>query len=132
MIMSRMGLLILSYVVSGISCLGFALFSGNMILSSVSLALNGFFLGIVYPATYSELGDLSSRIGTSGSSFGILFSSQLIGSSVFGYLGGYFSDTFGLASVFKLTSILLILSVVIVSVWNYRYRPSFMRIATEQ
>ncbi|MEM0156335.1 MAG: MFS transporter [Thermoplasmataceae archaeon] len=124
--MSRMKLLILSYIVSGMSCLSFALFSGNILPSTISLALNGFFLGIVYPATYSELGDLSSRLGSSGSSFGILFSSQLIGSSIFGYLGGYFSYTYGLASVFELTSFLLILSVGIVSIWSYRFRPTFL------
>lgn len=125
-LMSRMKLLSISFLVSGVTCLGFAFLSGSFLLSVGFLAMNGLFLGIVYPATYSELGELFSGQGTSGSSFGILFSSQIVGSSLFGFLGGYFSSTLGLPAIFELTAILLISSVIVVFVWNTRYRPSFL------
>lgn len=120
---SRMGLLSIAYLVSGISSLGFALLSRNLYMAALMLSANGFFLAITYPATYSELAEVSSRERTSGSSFGVLFSSQIVGASLFGFISGYFSRAFGLASIFVLASILLFLSVGIVLIWNSRYRP---------
>lgn len=121
--LSRMGILAVSYLLSGASALGFAVFSGNMLLSAAMLSINGFFLAIKYPATYSELSDVASMEGNTGPSFGMLFSSQIIGASIFGYLSGYFSGLFGLASIFELASVLLLLSVGIVFIWKMRFRP---------
>ena len=121
--LSRMGILAVSYLLSGASALGFAVFSGNMLLSAAMLSINGFFLAITYPATYSELSDVASMEGNTGPSFGMLFSSQIIGASIFGYLSGYFSGLFGLASIFELASVLLLLSAGIVFIWKMRFRP---------
>ena len=121
--LSRIRLLWISYLASGISTLGFGLFSTSMPLAAVTLSVNGFFLAITYPATYSELAFVVSRERATGPSFGMLFSSQIIGASIFGFLSGYFSREFGLASIFLLSSALLIMSVGIVFAWQLRYRP---------
>ncbi len=92
----RMRLLLISYVLSGISIAFFCVIYPNLLAASLTLIANGFMLSFTYPLTYSEIGTLrSSKFAKSrnvGTMFGFLFSVQVTGSALFSYLGGEISQ----------------------------------------
>ncbi len=109
---SRKKLLTVSYLIATLSALAFALLSGDLAIAIVSLATNGFFISLTYPMVYSELSAyLGNKSTRKGASFGILFSSQIFGSSVLGLLCGYVATAFGLPAAFEVVSALLLIAV---------------------
>jgi MFS transporter, FSR family, fosmidomycin resistance protein len=117
--LARTQLLALTFFIAGIAALGFAFSYHNTILAIGSLLINGFAVSITYPATYSELSAyLGEGSKTKGAAFGILFSSQIAGSSVLGFISGYLAAAFGLESPFIVAAILLVASVGTVLVWT--------------
>lgn len=115
----RSRLLELSYLLSALASLGFGIFADNIFIAAPALLINGFFLSATYPAVYSELsaflGEKSTKKGTS---FGILFSGQIIGSSVLGFLGGFIASTFGLGLAYEIVAALLLAAVGLTALWN--------------
>lgn len=113
--MRRPSLLVLSYLFAGISTLIFSFIHRESYSYAAPLFASGFFLAITYPVTYSELSDFSATRKTNrGTGFGVLFSAQIAGSAVMGYVGGYLSKTIGLNHIFTVVSVLLIATSVIV------------------
>ena len=92
----RIRLLLMSYVLSGISIAIFCAIYSDLLAASLALIANGFVLSFTFPLTYSEIGTLrSSRFARSrnvGTIFGFLFSFQVTGSALFSYLGGEISQ----------------------------------------
>jgi DHA1 family multidrug resistance protein-like MFS transporter len=110
--LSRPKLLVLSYLVTTISTLSFALFAGSLVLAAASLLANGFFISLTYPIVYSELSAyLGDRSTKKGRSFGILFSAQIFGSSVLGFLGGSIANSLGYSAAFEIVAGLLLIAV---------------------
>jgi FSR family fosmidomycin resistance protein-like MFS transporter len=109
-VVSRLKLLTASYSVAAVSILVFALFPGASAVALGSLVVNGFFLSASYPMIYSELSAfLGGRSGSRrGPLFGLLFSAQIIGSVILGFLGGYLAEFFPLTFSFELVAVLLI------------------------
>jgi MFS transporter, FSR family, fosmidomycin resistance protein len=116
--LSRSKLLIIAFCLAAVASFVFAFSLENVFLVIFSLVINGFTLSITYPSIYSEL---SAYLGESskkkGASFGILFSSQIAGSSVLGFVGGYIAGVFGLQLLFEITGLLLFGSVGLVLMW---------------
>lgn len=116
---SRLKLLVLAYSLAGLSSIGFGLSGHDFVIVILSLLVNGFMLSVTYPVMYSELaaflGDRSK-----GAAFGVLFSSNIGGSSVLGFVGGYVGTMFGLQVIFEISSILLLCSIMPVFVWSRR------------
>lgn len=106
--LSRRVIIPLSFLLSSVSSLVFALLSVNAPLIVATLLANGFFLSVTYPAIYSEL---SAYLGPAskkkGASFGILFSSQIFGASVLGLGTGYLGQSFPLTYSFIIVFVLL-------------------------
>ncbi len=119
--LSRNVILPLSFALSSVSALTFSLLSKNPLAIVASLLMNGFFLSITYPATYSEL---SAHLGLGskrkGAAFGILFSSQIAGASIMGFLSGYIADTFSLHLAFELVFGLLVFASCFAYLWTKR------------
>lgn len=116
--LTRMGILLIAYLVSGVAMFIFSVYSSVLSVVIVFLFLSGFMLSITYPTTYSELSEYARKnLSREGSSFGILFSSQIGGSAVLGLLGGYLADQFGLSIVFRIASLLLVASTLMVAHW---------------
>ncbi len=116
--LARIRLLALAYLISGLAALVFAFSYQNIILAISSLLVNGFTVSITYPATYSELaaylGEGSLR---RGAAFGILFSSQIAGSSVLGFASGYLASGYGLQLPFVIAGAMLVSSIGTVFIW---------------
>lgn len=124
--LTRIRLLAASYIVSAACTFAFAFSGHSVYLAVASLLAGGFALSITYPATYSELSDyVGHGAPHEGASFGILFSSQIAGASLLGFLSGYLSRIAGLQLSFEFASVLLLLSALIVYIWKWKYRPSF-------
>jgi MFS transporter, FSR family, fosmidomycin resistance protein len=118
---TRIRLLYFSYFIAGISALGFALTGGKVLLAVSALLTNGFTLSITYPATYSELSAyLGEKSTGKGAAFGILFSSQIAGSSVLGFISGYLASAFGLQLPFEIAAALLVSSLSFIFFWTKR------------
>ena len=95
--MTRKKLMPASYVVSSITVILFGIFPGSAPIAIAALISNGFTLAITYPAVYSELAAyLGEKSKKKGSSYGILFSAQIAGASIMGFLSGYIAGAFGL------------------------------------
>lgn len=117
--LTRLRLLSIAYVISAAGSLAFALSSHILLIASLSLLVTGFTLSITYPAVYSELSVfVRGNPVKEGSSFGLLFSSQISGAAVLGFLSGYLATDFGLKSSFLIAAVLLILSVGAVYLWQ--------------
>ncbi|MDG6994340.1 MAG: MFS transporter [Nitrososphaerota archaeon] len=115
----RSRLLELSYFLSALASLGFGVFASNIFIAAPALLVNGFFLSATYPAVYSELSAfLGEKSNKKGSSFGILFSGQIIGSSVLGFLGGFIASTFGLRLAYEIVAALLLAAVGLTALWS--------------
>lgn len=113
--LTRMNALTLSYLIAGIGSVFLSVYSHNLAIASLSLLITGFTLSITYPATYSELSVFArNKLRNQGSSFGILYSSQIAGATFFGFLAGYVSSDFGLNISFNISAVILLLSVVAV------------------
>jgi FSR family fosmidomycin resistance protein-like MFS transporter len=122
---TRYRLFYFSYSIAGLAALLFAFSGRNIFLALVGLLVNGFTLSITYPATYSELSDfLGEKSKSKGEAFGILFSSQIAGSSILGLLGGYIGALISLPFVFGIAAALLLASVPLVFLWS-RIRSKF-------
>jgi FSR family fosmidomycin resistance protein-like MFS transporter len=116
---TRIKLLYLSYMLAGLSTLAFVLSDGTISFAASALLISGFMLSITYPATYSELSAyLGEKSTKKGAAFGILFSSQIAGSSVLGFIGGYLASTFGLGLLFEIAAALLVFSPSFVYLWT--------------
>jgi FSR family fosmidomycin resistance protein-like MFS transporter len=116
--LTRIRLLYFAYFVAGISAIVFAFFASIVLLAILALLTNGFMLSITYPATYSELSTyLGEKSTRKGAAFGILFSSQIAGSSILGFIGGYLASVFGLQLPFVIAAALLIFSLSFVFLW---------------
>lgn len=113
----RLRLLVLSYFLAGLSALVFGLSGHNLAIALVGLLVNGFLVSATYPMIYSEL---SAYLGerSKGVAFGILFSSNIGGSSVLGFLGGYIGASFGLVLLFEVVSLILLFSVLPTLFWS--------------
>lgn len=124
--LTRIRLLALSYVISAACTFTFAFSGHSVLLAVVSLLVSGFALSITYPATYSELSDYVGHGSPhEGASFGVLFSSQIAGASLLGFLSGYLSRISGLQLSFEFASVLLVVSAFIVYIWKWKYRPDY-------
>lgn len=108
-----------SYLIAASTALLFGLFADNFAIAASALLVNGFFLSATYPAVYSEL---TAFLGNSkkGTSFGVLFSGQIIGSSVLGFVGGYIASTFGLSHAYEIVAVLLFVAVGLTVSWDRR------------
>lgn len=116
---SRLKLLTITYLIAGLSILGFSFMSGNVYASAVILVVLGFSISITYPAMYSELSDhISRRGGMTGTAYGVLFSSQIAGASLFGFLSGYVSGVFSLHVPFDVAGLLLIAGCLFTTYWS--------------
>lgn len=113
---TRVRLIVGAYLLAAFSVLFFSLLSGSALISAFALAINGFSIAVTYPAIYSEL---SSYLGPSsekkGPAYGMIFSSQIIGSAVMGFFAGYISGMFGLVFAFEVATALLIGAAVVSS-----------------
>lgn len=119
----RFRLILLSFLVSGISALFFVAFSGVIVIAGATLAINGFFSATIYPALYSELASfLGKDTGKRGTSFGILFSGQILGSAIFGFLGGYIGSYAGFTVLFVIAAIILLSGVPLTMQWHIGMR----------
>ena len=119
----RQRLLEASYLISAVASISFGLFSSNVLIAASSLLLNGFFLSATYPAVYSELSSfLGTKTNKSGTSFGILFSGQIVGSSVLGLFGGFIASTIGLAVAYEAVTALLLLAAGLTLFWYSEQR----------
>ncbi len=115
----RLNLLSISFLLAGIGSLVFALESGLVLVSVLVLISTGFMLSITYPATYSELADyVGPGKGKEGTSYGFLFSSQITGSAVLGFVAGYLAGGYGLSAAFLISALLLICSVPCIMLWK--------------
>lgn len=116
---TRMRLLSLAYLVSGICTLAFALLSHNMLVAIATLLIVGFALSVTYPATYSELSDyVRSGSMKEGASFGVLFSSQIAGASILGFFSGFLAKIFTLQASFEIAALLLLVCTIMVFIWS--------------
>lgn len=121
---ARKTLLVLFYFVAAVTTLAFGLFSSVAFLVPVVLLTGGFALSATYPMIYSQLSAfLGEKSQKKGSSFGILFSAQIIGSSILGLLGGYLASGFGWSFPFEITSVLLISGCIAGLFWVDRSLP---------
>ena len=108
----RNGLILISYCASAFLYLIFFISADNQLLTAIVLGGNGFALSLSFPLLYAELGSRSytnsSRYGlTTGTMFGLLFTSQVIGSATLAYLAGELSSNFGASSPFLVTGVML-------------------------
>jgi MFS transporter, FSR family, fosmidomycin resistance protein len=118
-IFTRYRLITLSYFIASISTFLFALFPSSVALVVACLLLFGLGESITYPAIYAGLAAfLGSKKQRTGTSFGILFSAQIIGSGVMGLLSGYLSEIYGLALPFEIAAALLLLGGVAAIAWR--------------
>ncbi|MHB8567622.1 MAG: MFS transporter [Nitrososphaerales archaeon] len=118
---TRNTLLPLCFSLSSVSALAFVISSGNPLLIIASLLVNGFFLSVTYPAIYSELsGHLGPDSKRKGAAFGILFSSQIAGASILGFLSGYIAGAFSLTLAFAIVFILLAIASLLSYLWTRR------------
>ncbi len=116
---TRANLLISAYLIVSVSTASFAFFAGNAPISIVSLFANGFALSVTYPAIYSELTlFLGPNSQKRGAAFGMIFSTQIIGSAVLGFFTGFISGIFGLRVPFEITSLLLIVAAFAALTWK--------------
>lgn len=108
----RMNLLMIAFASSAISVAVFILGYGNLTAASLTLLANGFMLSFTAPLIYSELGSRvlsdNQRRSSLGTLFGVLFSCQIIGSSVFSYLGGEISELFKPIYPFEFIAVMLL------------------------
>jgi MFS transporter, FSR family, fosmidomycin resistance protein len=104
----RTRFLLIAYAISAILIGIFSLSTNYIPLTSISLVGSGFALSFTFPLIYSELGSrpLVSKRGT-GTTFGLLFSSQIIGSAVLSYLSGELSEFLGPLYPFAVAAIML-------------------------
>jgi MFS family permease len=117
----RKTLLTIFYLVAALTTIGFALLSYQPVAVTLLLLTSGFALSSTYPMVYSQLsGYLGEKSRSKGSAFGILFSAQIIGSSVLGLLGGYLASDFGWSFPFEITSVLLIVGCLASIFWIER------------
>lgn len=117
--LSRLKLLALAYLLAGVSSIIFGLSGHDFGIALLGLLVNGFMLSMTYPMMYSEL---AAFLGDSskGPAFGLLFSSNIGGSAVLGFVGGYIGTMFSLQAVFEVTSIVLLCSIVPALLWSRR------------
>ncbi len=114
----RKRLLTAFYFIASATTLAFALLSYQALLAPILLLVNGFALSATYPMIYSQLASfLGEKSRSRGSSYGILFSAQIIGSSVLGLFGGYLANGFGWDFPFEITSALLLAGCVATVFW---------------
>jgi len=107
-----------SYFTSSIAVFLFGIFPGSAATAIVALIANGFALAITYPAVYSELAAyLGEKSKKKGSSYGILFSAQIAGASIMGFLSGYIAGAFGLQLPFLIIGTMLLVSSAFSGVW---------------
>jgi fucose permease len=88
------------------------------LLAAGSLLTNGFFISLTYPIVYSELSSYLGDTAKKGRSFGILFSAQIFGSSVLGFISGYTASLFGLPVTFEIVAGLLFIAVANSAAWE--------------
>jgi MFS family permease len=120
-VISRSKLLVSVYSFSCVSMLALALAPGSLLIVGPSLVLNGFSLAMTYPIIYSELSSfLGDKSDKKGSAFGMIFSTQIIGSSVIGFVSGYISGIFGLSFPFEIVSALLFVAAIYTTFWIRR------------
>lgn len=118
--LGRMKLLIISLTVTGIATLLFSYVNNANYIFTIALLVAGFMISVIYPTTYSELSEFSSARtrGGKGAGYGILFSAQIAGSAIMGYVGGYLSRTLDLNYSFTIASILLLAGALAVLFWS--------------
>jgi DHA1 family multidrug resistance protein-like MFS transporter len=120
-VMRRSVFLALVFFLSAATIMVLAFASSGLALAIPLLCVNGFTLSATYPLTYSELSDfLDNKPETKGRSFGVIFSAQTIGGSVFGLAAGYLSTAYGLPSAFFAAGLLMLLGSGMALAWTRR------------
>ncbi|MGI0080009.1 MAG: MFS transporter [Nitrososphaerales archaeon] len=123
--LARGKVLISFYVIASVSVLSFSVFTNNLGIVVVSLLANGFAVAVTYPVIYSELASfLGPESDKTGAAFGVILSSQIIGSAVMGFFTGYVSGILGLSFSFEITALLLIVAALAAFIWK-RKQGSF-------
>ncbi len=118
--LGRFHLLLLAFLISGVSTLAFAFFSNTVLVAAATLAINGFFNAMIYPALYTELATFARSNGQGyGVSFGILFSGQITGSALFGFLGGYIGTFAGFTMLFVIAAAILFSGIPLTMQWHH-------------
>lgn len=120
----RTRLILIAYGVSALLGIVFSLSVHNSLFATFALVGNGFALSLTFPLVYSELGSrtrtefgrTTSFSSSSGLMFGVLFTSQVMGSAVLAYLAGVLSSRIGLNIPFLVAGALLALIAVVGSV----------------
>lgn len=109
----RTRLIMTSYAISGLLYVAFPVFSSDQLISAVVLAGNGFALSLTFPLVYAELGSRSilnfrkASLST-GTMFGLLFTSQVLGSATLAFAAGELSSHFGLSFPFIMSGGMLL------------------------
>ena len=120
-VMRRVSLLAFVFFLSAVTILFFGFVSANLLVAVPLLMINGFVLSGTYPLTYSELSDfLEDSPETKGRSFGALFSAQTIGGSIFAFVTGYLSESFGILSAYFVAGILMLVGFGMALAWSRR------------
>jgi FSR family fosmidomycin resistance protein-like MFS transporter len=122
-IVGRRNVIILSYLTIGITCILLSYFT-NIIIIILIMILLGITVFITYPTLFSFVSEITDK-KTEGWTFGIVFTMQLGGGTLLLFLGGFFSDIFGIWIPFMmlgLSSMVLAILLII----NYR-KPIVIR-----
>ncbi len=124
--LTRTRLLFMTYFLAGVATLGFAFARHNVVLILPALAVSGFMDSITYPAIYSAAGAFIQDHPEvkRGPAYGVLFSGQIAGSSIFGFLSGYLADAYGLQLPFVIGALMLVCFSFVVYAWSKRITAS--------
>jgi FSR family fosmidomycin resistance protein-like MFS transporter len=116
----RKKLLVLSYITIGFLSLSLVFFV-HIVVLMVAMILLGVAVFLTYPALFSFVSEVTDE-SVEGWMFGITFTFQTGGGAIILFLGGVFSDLFGIWMPFALLGLLsLLLSLVLL----YNYRKPF-------
>ncbi len=108
----RPRLILIAYGISAVLGIIFSIAVHNPIYATLALVGNGFALSLTFPLVYSELGSrtfnkIRERDLSSGMMFGLLFTSQVLGSAILAYAAGVLSNQTGLSTPFLVAGALL-------------------------
>jgi MFS transporter, FSR family, fosmidomycin resistance protein len=115
-------LLLSAYLICGIVGLILAITSNIFILIS-SLIIIGFFQFSTYPAIFSLISD-NIPLKNMGIGFGIVFSYQILGGSIFSYINGVAADRFGISIPFHIMSFVSFFTAIYFYITYKKYNPT--------
>ncbi|MBU1628429.1 MFS transporter [bacterium] len=115
-------LLLFTYIICGITGLIIA-FTSNISVIILTLVIIGLFQFTTYPAIFSIVSD-TIPLETMGSAFGIVFSFQILGGSIFSYINGVAADIYGISTPFQILSIVSFFTALYFFMICRKYIPS--------